>query len=39
MVVHRKKHNEKFICTQNHFNEQVGIELLNYAELEKKLKF
>ena len=28
MGVHRKKHNKKFIHTQNHFNEHVVIELV-----------
>ena len=34
MVVHGKKretlHNKKFIDTQNHFNEQVVIEMIFY---------
>ena len=28
MGLYRKKHNKKFIHTQNHFNEQVVIELV-----------
>ena len=31
MVVHRKKHNKKFIHAQDHFNEQVDIELVFYS--------